>query len=453
MIQENTLSLCFKDISLLSNIQYHLTLKRSQIRLKPILINFLVIPDLNPSSWTLSLLIKPNLIIMNETTLTRQELYDLVWKEPLSRLAQRYNMSDNGLRKICKRMNIPLPAMGHWQKIQYGKKVMRLKLPKEYQGKDEIKLNEGGKENVDSPLIKLRKRIKDIEDIFEKELRVPERLTKPDNLVQSTIDYHDAIKKYYRTHHGSYPTRDKVLSITVSENNESRGLRIMDTIIKILRKRKHEVVANHWETYAEFNSEKVKFRIREKHMVSDKKDSHGGRILESTGELVFVIDRGSYDRKEVIDGYEKLENKISTIVAMVELEGEKMIEDSIRWEIERKEAEERKRIEREFRERQDKELKAFKDLFLQAIRVHHANILRNYLSMIESNSVKAGTCTEEFRKWVEWANHKISWYDPLINESDPLLEEQHKTRLFNELLKNGSDNNPANSSFYSGWQF
>jgi len=66
---------------------------------------------------------------MEQVTLTRKELYDLVWAEPLSRLAKRYKISDNGLRKICKRMNIPIPAMGHWQKIQYNKKVTIIKLP------------------------------------------------------------------------------------------------------------------------------------------------------------------------------------------------------------------------------------------------------------------------------------------------------------------------------------
>jgi hypothetical protein len=45
---------------------------------------------------------------MEKVTFTREELYDMVWEEPLSRLAKKYKISDNGLRKICKRMNIIL---------------------------------------------------------------------------------------------------------------------------------------------------------------------------------------------------------------------------------------------------------------------------------------------------------------------------------------------------------
>jgi len=60
---------------------------------------------------------------MNKLVFTRQELYDLVWSEPLIRISRKYNISDNGLRKICKKMDIPLPDNGYWQKVHYNKPV------------------------------------------------------------------------------------------------------------------------------------------------------------------------------------------------------------------------------------------------------------------------------------------------------------------------------------------
>lgn len=50
---------------------------------------------------------------MEKVEVTRQELYDLVWSKPMSRLALEYNISDNGLRKICKKHEIPLPLLSH----------------------------------------------------------------------------------------------------------------------------------------------------------------------------------------------------------------------------------------------------------------------------------------------------------------------------------------------------
>ena len=233
----------------------------------------------------------------------------------------------------------------------------------------------------------------------------------------------------------AYPDRINVLNIQVQEESRPRALRLLDTIIKVLRSRKHDVIADHFTTYAKIGDEHVNFRLREKQRVSDIKTSFGGRQYESTGEFVFVIDIGSYTRKEVKDGHEPIENKISTIIAMLELEGERMKIDRIESEIRRKKREKQQRIEQELMERQDKEAKAFKKLFLKAIRLHQANILRNYIQTVETNTVKEGKLTEEFTKWLTWAEKKVSWYDPLINDPDPLLTDHHKTHLFKEFLK------------------
>jgi hypothetical protein len=375
---------------------------------------------------------------MEQVTLTRKELYDLVWAEPLSRLAKKYKISDNGLRKICKRMNIPIPAMGHWQKIQYGKQVIVTRLPAKYEGKDEITLGEKGEGdiNIDSPIVQQRKLIQSIDNTKDLPLTVPDRLpSKPDNLIRSTMDFFDAVGRYYKSHHGTFPDRINVLSIQVPEESRPRALRLLDTIIKVLRSRKHDVIADHFTTYAKIGDEHVNFRLREKQRVSDVKTSYGGRQYESTGEFVFVIDVGSYTRKEVKDGHEQIEAKISTIIAMLELEGERMKIDRIESEIRRKKRERQQRIEQELMERQDKEAKAFKKLFLKAIRLHQANILRNYIKTVEANTVKEGKLTEEFTKWLTWAEKKVSWYDPLINDPDPILKNHHKTHLFKEFLK------------------
>jgi len=60
---------------------------------------------------------------MEMATLTRRELYDLVWSTPMTAIAKKYLISDVGLRKICISMNIPLPRAGHWEKIKAGKPI------------------------------------------------------------------------------------------------------------------------------------------------------------------------------------------------------------------------------------------------------------------------------------------------------------------------------------------
>lgn len=60
----------------------------------------------------------------------REALYNEVWAEPVTIVAKRYNMSDNGLRKHCKRLGIPLPPRGYWERIRSGQKVSKTALPK-----------------------------------------------------------------------------------------------------------------------------------------------------------------------------------------------------------------------------------------------------------------------------------------------------------------------------------
>ena len=62
------------------------------------------------------------------TTVTREALYAAVWETPISRLAERYGISDNGLAKICRREDIPYPPRGYWAKHVAGKAPERTPL-------------------------------------------------------------------------------------------------------------------------------------------------------------------------------------------------------------------------------------------------------------------------------------------------------------------------------------
>lgn len=372
---------------------------------------------------------------MDKITFSRKELYELVWNEPLSRLAKRYKISDNGLRKICKRMNIPLPPNGHWQKIQFGYKITRLKLPEKYTGKSEVTLDVRALNEVvtESPQATLKRITKEIEDTPGLSFKVNDRLSKPDKLITSTINFYQSLKRYRKTNRGEYPSRVDVLNIDVSEDNEHRAYRIMDAIIKLLRSRKHDVIARFRETIAILYGEEIKIRIREKQNYLDARETLGKTFTLYSGELIFVI--GDYNKKEFRDGAEKLENKISSIIAYLEYQGNIKKNERIKWEIRRKEEERQEQIRREFKERQDKEVKEFKNLFLQALRHNQANILRTYIQTVDSNTNKNRKLTEEYNNWKIWAENKISWYDPLINGSDPLLTNSHKANIFKELLK------------------
>jgi hypothetical protein len=66
-----------------------------------------------------------------EIEFERLALYEEVWSTPLTKLGEKYGMSDNGIRKVCKAMNIPLPKVGHWARVEAGQDVARTELPTE----------------------------------------------------------------------------------------------------------------------------------------------------------------------------------------------------------------------------------------------------------------------------------------------------------------------------------
>ncbi len=60
---------------------------------------------------------------------TREQLYKEVWTEPMLQVAARYQVSASFLARVCRRMNVPCPPRGYWQKRKAGTKTRIPPLP------------------------------------------------------------------------------------------------------------------------------------------------------------------------------------------------------------------------------------------------------------------------------------------------------------------------------------
>ena len=60
---------------------------------------------------------------------TRQELFELVWSMPMTKLSKPFEISDVGLKKICVKHQIPLPPQGYWTRKEFGKDDLRPQIP------------------------------------------------------------------------------------------------------------------------------------------------------------------------------------------------------------------------------------------------------------------------------------------------------------------------------------
>jgi hypothetical protein len=60
------------------------------------------------------------------TRYNRQKIYEEIWSEPIQHVAKRYGISDVGLAKVCKKLNIPRPGRGYWAIKAAGKPLPRI---------------------------------------------------------------------------------------------------------------------------------------------------------------------------------------------------------------------------------------------------------------------------------------------------------------------------------------
>ena len=159
----------------------------------------------------------------------RKELYDLVWSLPASKISKEYNISVTDLKRICLKMFIPQPKSDYWVKIRFNKPVVKTKLPENSGNINEVNFNdlEDFINDKTSKQIQIRQIEKNILKDTRLNLYVPKKLKKPDDLIKTKID--NSTPYYQR------------IDIRTSGNLENRALRIMDTFIKNIRLRGHQI--------------------------------------------------------------------------------------------------------------------------------------------------------------------------------------------------------------------
>lgn len=61
--------------------------------------------------------------------LTREQLYELVWQEPMLRIGERLGISSSYMARVCTELREPRPAPGYWWQLEFGKNPTKPPLP------------------------------------------------------------------------------------------------------------------------------------------------------------------------------------------------------------------------------------------------------------------------------------------------------------------------------------
>jgi hypothetical protein len=374
---------------------------------------------------------------MKPFSLKRLELYEKVWSKPMVTLAKEFNLSDNGLRKICKKNDIPIPPMGHWQKIQFNKKTTKIPLPKKDK-EEEIKINIQDAKliaNTDNPIKNaVAEKIRSNSALI---FKVVDRLSKPDDIIvktQANIEK-KKVSESYSPLKGTVQTDRGFVSIIVSPKNISRSLRILDNLIKNFRLLGYKINLSDEGLNIVAYDDEMSIYIREKSNAVDTTTDYGwkSRELVANGKLSVKVHR--FGTFEFADTNKLLiEDQIEKILIKIESEFQEMHFRRQQRQIEQQKYEELKKIEEAKQKLKADELNKFIEFYNDAHRWKKFTILKEYYAFLESQENK----TVKLEEWLIWAKSKLDWYNPMVDIEDELLTDVDKDSL---TFKKKSGNN------------
>lgn len=165
---------------------------------------------------------------------TRQELFAEVWKHPLSELSKEYGISDRGLSKICRRLDIPVPPQGHWNQVGSADNIRMPELPARGDGIPSHYFLKP-KNNSAKPT----RSVDDLLTIAGKQnmpstrLSIPDKLVKPHSLVAGWISARRLARQQARENRSEWAFHVDPGPFT---ENERRRHRIMSALFKAIER-------------------------------------------------------------------------------------------------------------------------------------------------------------------------------------------------------------------------
>ena len=424
--------------------------------------------------------------------LTRQQLYDEIWKLSASGVTKKYNLHYGKLINSLKQANIPYPSSGYWTRLSFGKDVSGEVVPLSGSGDEAVQLiladatvprkrkerpEQSQKAEVREEQLQVEKvdilpvaesiEIPDMVLPFlpeEERTQFTELITSLEikqnaHLHKHLVTYKKAIKEYkdFQKQY-SFPIRNRHYynqgrSVEpphfindVSDDGLNRVIQILDALFKAVEKL-GGVVQDDLSMKIRQNMVHVKFAEAQDKIPHEITKQEAKELLEYKEAKKFGRDvseprikkydnvyngklRIVFDDSSYIrDGAEvKLEDRLKDIL-------QQLYECSEAHRIEREKREEQHRLyleakQREEEQKQRRKLEMEKTQALENIAKDYqiACEIRNYISAVMNKN----DLTAENLEWIEWAKKKADWYDPIVAREDEYLGPREHSRFDDE---------------------
>lgn len=378
---------------------------------------------------------------MPQVSLTRAELYELVWAAPLKKVAAQFGLAGARLAQICDAHHVPRPDQGHWTRLELGKPVRVHPL---------LAPPAGVSETISIPSKPPSANRKEAAPPRSTEaaskLQVAERLVRPHPLVAEWIATREQqVRKRERV----YDTRLKRLVMPVPLTPaDRRRFRVADAIFKEVEKQGVQVKkGDRRELLMARAGEQLTFQLRyrlkrgQRQLTPDELRWRGSNAqkwayeLHETDALVFEIKtwlpRGT--RTEWEDSKRAtLEQQLDDIIAGI------MAAFPALDQLRREREEERRRSEIAARERREREnarrldAARFRRLLELASAWREAELARAFLAALRERLPPGSPAVAgiETADWLAWAERKIDEHDWLGSDSRSILEAIAQVNLW-----------------------
>jgi hypothetical protein len=387
-------------------------------------------------------------------TLTREELYERVWTEPMAVLAPKLGLSDVGLKKTCARLKIPSPPRGYWARLAAGQKIRRTPLPKLPEkgatGIRDATFYPRDKESAaPQPLTGPVADQARFEALPENALVAPEILEAPSPLVARTVV---AMRKAKPDETGRLRARaQQILDVDVTLGTADRAMRILDTLIKGLAARGYPVSlitpkpepqrygatpeAGPPRTTVRIGEDDIAIRLSEVITRTQRPParSDGGwepkrYDYEATGRLVFeILETGLGTRCKWADGArQRMESMLNDIVVGLVETAEALRRRREAWaeSVRQRAIEEEKRRAREREEHLEQERVRALDGIMR--RWRKAKAVRDYVAAARATAVERGHAEHaELNAWFAWADGYAYRIDPMGSRGVAYHSDDH----------------------------
>ena len=366
------------------------------------------------------------------TTVSRTQLYDLVWAEPMQRLAARFNISSVALAKRCRRLNVPVPPRGYWAKRAAGKEVRAQRLPPPRTPQEHTPIH-FVKRTRREPVQELREgpvwEQAQFEARQENRIVLRERLSRHPVVRATAVSLRQA-RGAQATIVNSYG--DNVIGVAVSRQLVTRALRFLDTLVNACETRGFVVrgaMGHNDACHVTVLAQTLPLRLREPTRRVDLLKEEGktpkpndwrysryrfegsGRLELHIGSAYSVARSVWRDSKR-----ERIEDCLNEIMVTLVAGAVALIDEDAR---QKRVAEERERIERlesETAAQHEKEELRIQQLVADSKGWARSEKLRAFANAIETELGARSDLPQpiEISGWLSWVHHVADDTDPLV---------------------------------------